>query len=288
MWEVKVMGFELYFLFYNFFLYCFFGWIYESCLVSFKKRMFVNRGFLNGPLIPIYGFGATTVYMFLYSIQENAFLVFVCGALIASVLEYVTSYVMEKLFHAKWWDYTNYKYNLKGRICLLASFLWGLLSIFMTEVLQPFMNKLIHQIPRTFGETVAVVIFSLFLIDFTVTVVYTLEFDKKLVKLTKIRSEIADYIESTRFYETKEEMKERWEEFSIANLSDSFKEQFELHISSFPNKEELEQKLKGLFSRYQKAAELKNIVQKRILRAFPTMKSLRSDRILEEIRKKRK
>ena len=287
MWNFEIMGFDLYFLFYNFFLYCFFGWVYETCLVSVKKRTFVNRGFLNGPIIPIYGFGATIVYMMLYQIKENAFFVFVCGAFIATILEYVTSYVMEKLFHAKWWDYTHYKYNIKGRICLLASFLWGLLSIFMTEVLQPKMNHLIDKIPRNVGETAGIVILSLFIIDITITVVYTLEFDKKLANLAKIRDEIMDYLESTKLYETKEEIKERLEEISIASLSDNFKEQFEMRISQLTNMDELEQKLKALFSRYQKNAELKNVVQKRILRAFPSMKSMRFENILEDIRKKR-
>ena len=93
MWTWKICNFELYFLFYNFMLYSFFGWIYESTFVSVKNRTLVNRGFLNGPVIPIYGAGATIVYMFLAPIQDRASYVFVGGMLIATILEYITSYV---------------------------------------------------------------------------------------------------------------------------------------------------------------------------------------------------
>ncbi|MFA9463717.1 MAG: putative ABC transporter permease [Velocimicrobium sp.] len=288
MWNSEIMGFDFYFLFYNFFLYCFFGWIYESCLVSFRKKTLVNRGFLNGPILPIYGAGATIVYILIYPIQQNAFLVFICGAVLATILEYVTSYLMEKVFHAKWWDYTHYKYNIKGRICLLASLVWGILSIFMTEVLQPVMDSLINQIPRNVGELAGVPIFVLFSADVTVTVIYALKLDQKFVDLAKTRDEILEYLESTKLFGATGEIKGRLEELSIASLSESFKGQIDAKRSQLPNKDELEQKLKTLLSKYQKSAELKNIVQKRILRAFPTMKSMRSEKILEDLRKKRK
>lgn len=292
MWNLNILGFSLYFLFYNFILYCFFGWIYESCLVSFRKKAWVNRGFLNGPILPIYGAGATIVYIFIAPIQDNSALVFVIGALLATILEYVTSYVMERLFHAKWWDYSNNRYNIKGRVCLLATMFWGFLSILMTDVLQPAMNSIINWIPRRIGEVAGVVIFVLFVIDIMVTVVCTLQLDQKFAELAKIREEISDYLESTRLYETKEEWKNRFEELSIASISDSFREQLDLRVtqigSRFENREELEQKFKGIVSRYNKSAELKNIVHKRILRAFPNMKSLRSDKILDDLRKKRK
>jgi len=288
MWNLEIMGFDLYFLFYNFFLYCFFGWIYESCLVSFKKKTWVNRGFLNGPIIPIYGAGATIVYILIHPIQLNFFVVFLSGALIATVLEYITSFIMEKLFHAKWWDYTNYKYNVKGRICLIASLLWGLLSILMTEVFQPVINLLIERIPRYAGEIAGLVIFVLFVSDITVTVIYTLQLDQKFADLAKIRDEITDYLVTTKLYETKEEIRVRFGELSIASLSETFKDQLDIRFVQLPNKEELEQKFKGLLSSYQKGIEFKNIIHKRILKAFPTMKSLRAENILDEIRKKRK
>lgn len=296
MWNLEIMGFDLYFLFYNFFLYCFFGWIYESCLVSFQKKAWVNRGFLNGPVIPIYGLGATAVYMILAPIQNNALCVFAGGMVIATVLEYITSYIMEKLFHAKWWDYSNYKYNLQGRVCLLASLLWGFLSILMTGVLQPFMNGLIDRIPRRAGEIGGAVIFVLFCSDLTVTVIFTLKLDKKLADLSKIREEITEYLMSTRLYETKEELTDWLEERSVFSIPENLKEQFEIKKEQLGqsmktiSREDLEAKIKGFTARYQKSADLKSFVQKRLVRAFPNMKSTRrhSSGILNDLRKKRK
>lgn len=296
MWNHQIMGFDIYFLFYNFFLYCFFGWIYESGLVSLQKRTWVNRGFLNGPIIPIYGAGATVVYVLLSPIQNHPSWVFVGGMLIATVLEYITSYIMEKLFHAKWWDYSNYKYNIQGRICLMASLFWGFLSIFMTDVLQPVINGMIKRIPRQAGETAGAFICILFAADVTVTVIYTLKLDKKFADMSKIREEISEYLEGTRLYETKEEFMEWLDERSFFSIPDNLREQFEIkkeqlgHSIKAVNRDELEAGIKGFLARYQKSAELKSIVQKRLIKAFPTMKTTRgqSGGILDDLRKKRK
>lgn len=292
MWDIKVCDFTLYFLFYNFFLYCFFGWIYESCLVSFRTHSWVNRGFLNGPVIPIYGAGATIVYLFTAPFEENAALVFIVGALIASVLEYVTSYVMERLFHAKWWDYSGHRYNIKGRVCLMATMFWGFLSILMTDVLQPLMNRLIAAIPRRFGEVAGYFIMAIFIGDVIVTVIYTLKLDQKFVELAKIRAEISEYLESTSLYEAKEGWRAKLESLPISGVVENFREQLDNRINQLSmrldGREELEQKFREFIAKYNKKADLKNIIQKRILKAFPTMKSLRSNEVLEDLRKKRK
>ena len=109
----------LWFLFYSF---C--GWVYESILVSILERRPVNRGFLNGPLCPIYGAGAVGAVVVLGQVH-NPLVVFLLSMVGASILEYVTSWVMEALFHARWWDYSDYKFNLNGRICLLGAFVFG-------------------------------------------------------------------------------------------------------------------------------------------------------------------
>lgn len=285
MWNLHIFGFEFYFLFYNFFLYSFCGWIYESCLVSFQKKTWVNRGFLNGPIVPIYGAGATVVYMCLSGIPDKPTVIFLAGMTVATVLEYVTSYVMEKLFHARWWDYTHYKYHIQGRICLLASLLWGFLSLLMMDVLQPFMNSVIAGIPRQAGEIAGYFIFLIFGADFGVTVAYTLQLDKRLAELTRYREEFMEYLESTRLYETKEELMERMEGLSIWNLKESLKDKIE---GQQERREEIEEKLRGLLDVYEKKTQLFSIIEKRLIKAFPTMKSTRNANIITELRKRRK
>ncbi|MFW5651751.1 MAG: putative ABC transporter permease [Acetivibrio ethanolgignens] len=284
------MGFRqwvvhFYFLVYNFFLYSFCGWIYESTLVSIQHKTWVNRGFLNGPIVPIYGAGATAVYLFLSGIPDEPVLIFVIGMLVATVLEYLTSYVMEKLFHAKWWDYSNYKYHFQGRICLLASLLWGFLSLLMMDVLQPFMNSVIASIPRRAGEIAGYFIFLLFGTDLTVTIIYTLQLDKKLEELSNFREEFMEYLEGTRLYETKEELRERFESLSVHAIGESMRARMENHLEK---KEEIEARLHSFMQKYEKRAELGNIIEKRLLRAFPTMKSTRSEAIITELRKRKR
>ena len=296
MWELKICNFELYFLFYNFMLYSFFGWIYESTFVSVKNRTFVNRGFLNGPVIPIYGAGATIVYMFLAPIQDRAAYVFVGGMLIATALEYITSYVMEKLFHAKWWDYSNMKYNIKGRVCLLASLFWGFLSILMTDVLQPKMNQLIDKIPRHTGEILGVFLALVFLVDFVITVIYTVQWDKKLAEMERIRDELTEYLEGTKLYETKEEIKTRFENFSLVAYAEGLKEHLDEYMrrsdenkeESGKRREEMESRIQSILKKYRSRAELGSFVENRFIKAFPTMKLTKNESFLKDIKNLKK
>ena len=121
MWTMILFGEEFYYIFYIFLIYGFFGWIYESSLVSIKKKSMINRGFLKGPIIPIYGCGALFIYLAFWEIRDHWCLVFLGGACLATLLEYVTSLIMELIFHTRWWDYSNYPFNLGGRVSLLVS-----------------------------------------------------------------------------------------------------------------------------------------------------------------------
>ncbi len=311
MWDVEIAGFSLYFLFYNFILYSFFGWIWESCFVSLQKRRWVNRGFLNGPLIPLYGSGATLVYVLIYPMHNQPTYVFIAGMIIATVLEYITSYVMEKLFHAKWWDYSNYRYHFQGRICLVASLFWGFLSLLMTDVLQPFIISVIEWIPRQVGEAAGVVIGIGFITDTVITVVYTVQWDKKLAEMERIREEFTEYLEGTKLYETAEEIKDRLERLSMAGYIEGFRsfkvelnekydeqlEKFRERKEAYPElfstevkeiktelKEEITERINHILNKYQKRLSGSSFVEKRLLNAFPTLKITRNRAFLEDMK----
>lgn len=115
-----------------FYTYCFLGWVWETCYVSVRKARWVNRGFIHGPFLPIYGSGAITVLIFTLHFRTNAGLVFLTGMASATLLEYFTGAVMEKLFHVRYWDYSNQPLNLNGHICVLSSLAWGLFSVLLT------------------------------------------------------------------------------------------------------------------------------------------------------------
>lgn len=115
-----------------FYLYCFFGWVWETCYVSVRKGMWVNRGFIHGPFLPIYGSGAIAVLIFTLHFRTDAGLVFLVGMASATLLEYCTGVAMEKMFHVRYWDYTGKPLNLNGHICALSSLAWGIFSVLLT------------------------------------------------------------------------------------------------------------------------------------------------------------
>ena len=130
-----------------FYLYCFIGWIWESCYVSLKKRHLVNRGFLHGPLLPIYGFGAMTILLVTMRVRDSIPLIFLAGMAGATILEYFTGAAMERIFHVRYWDYSNQPLNLNGHICLISSLAWGFFSILLVRVVHKPAEVLILAIP---------------------------------------------------------------------------------------------------------------------------------------------
>lgn len=115
-----------------FYLYCFLGWLWETCYVSVRKAKWVNRGFIHGPFLPIYGSGAIVVLIFTLHFRTNAGLVFLTGMTSATLLEYFTGVAMERMFHVRYWDYSNQPLNLNGHICVLSSLAWGAFSVLLT------------------------------------------------------------------------------------------------------------------------------------------------------------
>ena len=131
-----------------FFIYAILGWIIETTLVSIEKKKFVNRGFLIGPYCPIYGFGGLAITILLKNYTKDPIVLFLMAVIICACLEYFTSYIMEKLFKARWWDYSKKKYNINGRICLETIIPFGLLGCFVTYV----SNTIIHKYPEIISE----------------------------------------------------------------------------------------------------------------------------------------
>lgn len=138
-----------------FYLYCFAGWVWESCYVSALKHKWINRGFLKGPLLPIYGSGAIVVLISTITVKENIFLVFIIGMIAATVLEYITGELMESIFNVRYWDYSNKPFNINRHICLLSSLAWGVFSIILVEVVNPKVANLIIIIPNEISEGIA-------------------------------------------------------------------------------------------------------------------------------------
>ena len=129
-----------------FFIYSIIGWIMESTLVSIQEKKLINRGFLIGPYCPIYGIGALIIILYLNQYKSNIITVFFLAVILCSILEYLTSYIMEKLFKTRWWDYSNEKFNLNGRICGKNAILFGLAGVITIYFIHPFLNSIFNKI----------------------------------------------------------------------------------------------------------------------------------------------
>ena len=175
-----------------FFIYCFFGWIFESTYVSAKTGHFVNRGFLRLPLLPLYGTGAVMMLWVSLPVKDSLFLVYLAGVIAATILEYVTGWGMEKLFKMKYWDYSNQKFNVKGYICLSSSIAWGFLTIFLTEVVHRPIEQYVLGLPVMVNIIFVLITSLLFAADTAESVKTALDLAKVLDAMTDMRAELDD------------------------------------------------------------------------------------------------
>lgn len=168
-----------------FFFYCFCGWVWESCYVSLRQRRWVNRGFLQGPLLPIYGSGAIIILFVTIPVENDLRLVWLFGMAAATVLEYVVGDAMEKIFKVRYWDYSNQKCNLNGHICLTSSIAWGFFSILLVRFIHPPVGRLLARVPAFVVDPLAFGLTILFTVDVVRSVQAALDLREVLIKLTE-------------------------------------------------------------------------------------------------------
>lgn len=186
----------------SFYVYSFLGWFYESTLCSmYDHKHFINRGFLLGPYCPVYGVGATACYLCFNRIT-NPFLLFLASALLCGVIEYFTGYAMEKIFHAKWWDYSDYPFQLHGRVCLYGLILFGSVNVILCLFIQP---RLLNAIRHVHSEVIWIIVLLitvLFIVDFILTIISWTNLNKNLKllhekmfsKTNQTMEEMSDYL----------------------------------------------------------------------------------------------
>ena len=174
-----------------FFTYCFLGWVWETAFVSLRTRTWTNRGFLFGPWIPIYGFGAILILWLTLPVRESIPLVYLLGMLGATALEYVTGAAMERLFHVRYWDYSKAPLNLNGHICLFCSLGWGAFSVLLVEVLHPPVERLLLSLPAAAAEIVSPLLLAAFSVDVTCSVQEALHLKELLGQLAENNAAIA-------------------------------------------------------------------------------------------------
>lgn len=173
-----------------FFIYSFIGWIWESCYVSARKRRWVNRGFLHGPVLPIYGSGALVILISTLGVRETPWLIFAVGLAAATLLEYITGAVMERLFHVRYWDYSNQKLNLNGYICVSSSLCWGVFSVLLVRFVHVPLEKLVLDIPLAVTDGISLILTAAASVDLTQSFNEAMDLKRVLVQLEESREQI--------------------------------------------------------------------------------------------------
>lgn len=245
-----------------FVMFSFCGWVCESVFCSINEKKIVNRGFLNGPVCPVYGFGGLIVVYILAPFQNNIPILFILGMISTTILEYITSFILEKLFHTKWWDYKENRFNINGRVCLQFSIVFGALSVAAVKLLYPPFYTLVSKIPVVAKPALAWSLLGILLADSTITVVSILRMNGKLAEMQQVMLELKVKLES------KQSEKLTFSQW-MQQLSEGIHTQQDIHL-----KEKMEQasaKIEGLLA--QKGFQKFQI--KRLSKAFPGMQSTR-------------
>lgn len=249
-------------LFLMFSIYSFLGWVCESTYCSVPVGRFINRGFLNGPFCPIYGAGGMLVIFLLSPLQNRVILLFIAGTALTSVLEYLTGCAMEKLFHTKYWDYSDQRFNFQGRVCLKNSLLFGLLSVAAVQLLHPTVSALIRLLPPAMLPFISGSLIIYFIIDTTLSTVEAAKLNGKLSELQQVMDEIRAWAHTAGI-----EKLEVLQTTLYGRLDENTKE-----------------RVRALYERKDKLENGVRLLQRRMIRAFPTMKSLRNNESLSRIR----
>lgn len=173
-----------------FYFYCFFGWCFESAYVSLKCKRPVNRGFMRGPFLPLYGSGGIMMLVVSMPFQDNLFLVYVAGCIGATILEYVTGVAMEAIFKMRYWDYSNQRFNFQGHICLSSSLAWGFLTILMTEWMHKPVESFAMKIPMQVLTVIVVVLTAIIFADFALSFKAALDLRDVLIQMEKAKQEL--------------------------------------------------------------------------------------------------
>lgn len=259
-----------------FFIYSFLGWVCECIYCGIGARRFINRGFLEGPYCPIYGWGALIVLYALEPFKNNLVLLFFAGMILTSLLEYATSVVMEKMFHSTWWDYSNRRFNLNGRICLRNSVMFGVMGVVVVRIIHPVIDSFLIKIPSTVQIITTILLMVVFLWDNIHTFHAILRENKDYRMVEDSLRELGTQFRNAALFPLEEPLSQR-----IAAI-----------LEQTDADEKLMQSIERLREKYQKRLNSFRHTQKRLADAFPQrLKQARQENInaffkaLEEHRK---
>lgn len=264
---VRMKLIEVYFLY--FMAYSLVGWLCETVYCSCLAGNFINRGFLNGPFCPVYGAGALAILWSMNGLARNPVLIFIVGIFLTTGIEYLTGYLLETAFKTKWWDYSNKRYNIHGRVCLENSILFGLMSVVLILVIHPAFIRLAAGLPDMVVTWSTVLLAVYLAADLSLTLTTILKLIGRLEKINTMMDAIKEKLDSSGWYNT-------------VNIRERIEKLFEAgeRIGESP----LYQTIQNLRDGVKKIENDNRLLQKRLIAAFPDLKSIKYPEYLNNIR----
>ncbi|MDD6485027.1 MAG: putative ABC transporter permease [Clostridiales bacterium] len=255
-----------------FFIYSFIGWIWECLYVWVKDGKLYNRGFLTGPILPIYGLGGVGIVAGLGDLRDNVFMLFFSGVILCTALEYITALICEKIFRTKLWDYSGMRFNLKGRICLAASLMWGAAAVLLICSVQPVIEAKIMSVPHDLRLILSSALLTLLAVDTVSSIISIYNLKDKVHEMLDIDAKLRAEFEAIRVFEdmAQERSRKRLEEREEKRMEEEQR-----------SRERLEKLREALGSARRIGGS-----QKRLLKAMPQLK-FTSEEEQEKIRELR-
>ena len=267
-------------------IYSCLGWCCEVAFAALKTGRFVNRGFLNGPVCPIYGFGVLSVVLVLEPVKDNLLLLFFGSMVFTSLLEFIAGFAMERIFHDKWWDYSNNPFNIKGYICLEFSIIWGIACVLVVDIIHPIIMKLVNAVPHTLGLWIMGALYVILAADAVLTLVELLKLPKRFKAMEELEAAITAVSDAMgeNIYVSVERGRQRSEAFNekhpdIAGksreyMADMLEKRSEINQRAKAREDAGKEALAARKAELEaKLAQLKgrNIVHRRITNAYPQL-----------------
>ena len=280
-----------------FLVYSFGGWVVEVIFHAVALGKVINRGFLNGPVCPVYGFGVLSVFALLNTIQSGGHqmsegMIFVFGFVLATAVELIAGWLLDVCFHARWWDYSDKPLNFHGYICMEFSLIWGLAIVMVVKVFQKYVESQASHIPATWEWVVIAILYAVYLTDFIVTVAVIRGLNKKLTRLDKVRSDlriVSDRLSdtlATTTIDTAQRVGEGKVQVALAKAEflDATAAQKEKSIEMLRVKRA---ELQAQFDELSNSITNHTVVgQGRIIKAFPKMKHRDYSELIQELKKR--
>ena len=292
-----ICGMTYYQICWYFLIYSFGGWIVEVIFHAVALGKVINRGFLNGPVCPVYGFGVISVFAMINTLQSSGYqmndgMIFLFGVILATVVELIAGWLLDVCFHARWWDYSDKPLNFHGYICLEFSLIWGLAIVMVVKVFQKYVEAQTSHTPATWEWVVVAVLYAVYLTDFIVTVAVIQGLNKKLTRLDKVRSNlriVSDRLSdtlATTTIDTAQKVGEGKVQAALAKAEflDATAAQKEKSIEMLRVKRA---ELQAQFDELSNSITNHTIVgQGRIIKAFPKMKHRDYSELIQELKKR--